>query len=70
MSLIFEKSVKGRRGFRYPSSDVGIKAVVLAQYSRGESAPLPEVSELDAVRHYTLLSQKNFYFITHPQKSK
>ena len=27
---------------------------------RAEAAPLPEVSEIDVVRHYTHLSQRNF----------
>jgi glycine dehydrogenase subunit 2 len=60
MELIFEQSVKGRRGFRLPESDVPVKAKVPPQYARGADAELPEVSELDAVRHYTRLSQKNF----------
>ena len=65
MSLIFEKSVKGRRGFRYPASDVGRKSIIPSNYARTDDAPLPEVSELDVVRHYTLLSQKNFSIDTH-----
>ena len=60
MKLIFEKSVKGRRGFRLPASDVTVKAKIPAQYARANDAELPEVSELDTVRHYTRLSQKNF----------
>ncbi len=32
---------------------------------RRRAAPLPEVSELQAVRHYTRLSQKNFSIDTH-----
>ncbi len=65
MELIFEKSVKGRRGFRFPDSDVPVKVQVPQKYARGDDAPLPEVSELDVVRHYTLLSQKNFSIDTH-----
>ena len=60
MELIFEKSVKGRRGFRLSQSDVPVKAQIPSQYARAVDAELPEVSELDAVRHYTSLSQKNF----------
>ena len=33
---------------------------------RQTSTMIPEVSELDVVRHYTLLSQKNFSIDTHP----
>ncbi|MBF0490920.1 MAG: aminomethyl-transferring glycine dehydrogenase subunit GcvPB, partial [Candidatus Omnitrophica bacterium] len=58
MDLIFEKSVKGRRGFCFGASDVPTKAQVPAKYARQNEAPLPEVSELDTVRHYTHLSQK------------
>ncbi len=65
MQLIFEKSVVGRRGFRFPDSDVPVKAQVPAKYARREDAPWPEVSELDVVRHYTHLSQKNFSIDTH-----
>src|SRR3989338_3948972 len=65
MKLIFEKSVQGRRGFRFPDSDVPLKAKVPQKYARGNDAPLPEVSELDVVRNYTLLSQKNFSIDTH-----
>ncbi|MBI3314504.1 MAG: aminomethyl-transferring glycine dehydrogenase subunit GcvPB, partial [Candidatus Omnitrophica bacterium] len=65
MELIFEKSVKGRRGFRFPDSDVPVGPQVPQKYARSDEAPLPEVSELDVVRHYTLLSQKNFSIDTH-----
>ncbi len=60
MELIFEKSVKGRRGFRVPKSDVSVKAEVPSKYRRAKAPQLPEISELDAVRHFTNLSQKNF----------
>ena len=65
MELIFEKSVNGRRGFRFPDSDVPVKANIPASYARKQDVALPEVSELDAVRHYTHLSQKNFSIDTH-----
>ena len=65
MELIFEKSVAGRRGFDFGSSDVPVHGHIDPQYARGAEASLPEVSELDVVRHYTLLSQKNFSIDTH-----
>ncbi|MBF0185744.1 MAG: aminomethyl-transferring glycine dehydrogenase subunit GcvPB [Magnetococcales bacterium] len=37
----------------------------LAPFLRRKAAPLPEVSELEAVRHFTRLSQKNFSVDTH-----
>src|SRR3989338_5323262 len=60
MDLIFEKSVVGRRGFENPKSDVGIKAEVPAKYRRRSDCPFPELSELDVVRHFTALSQRNY----------
>ncbi|MBI5149479.1 MAG: aminomethyl-transferring glycine dehydrogenase subunit GcvPB [Candidatus Omnitrophica bacterium] len=60
MQLIFEKSVAGKRGYRNPVSDVGHLAKVPGKYQRQQECGLPEVSELDVVRHFTLLSQQNF----------
>ncbi|NQT22088.1 MAG: aminomethyl-transferring glycine dehydrogenase subunit GcvPB [Candidatus Omnitrophica bacterium] len=60
MKLIFEKSVKGRVGFQIPEKDVPIKASFPHQYARQKDPALPEVSELDVVRHYTNLSRMNF----------
>ena len=65
MELIFEKSIAGRKGFCFGDSDVPVHANIPAKYARAEDAPLPEVSELDVVRHYTRLSQKNFSIDTH-----
>ncbi len=60
MRLIFEKSVKGRRGFMVPECDVPSKPELPEIYLRKKSAGLPEVSELDCIRHYTNLSRMNF----------
>jgi glycine dehydrogenase subunit 2 len=60
MKLIFEKSMSGRQGFKLPASDVPVKAKIAAKYLRASQALLPEVSELDVVRHFTQLSQRNF----------
>ena len=65
MELIFERSVAGRAGFDFGPSDVPVHAHIPPKYARREDAPLPEVSELDVVRHYTRLSQKNFSIDTH-----
>lgn len=59
--LIFERSSKGRKGYRLPPLDV--EKVNLKEYlgeHYREELNLPEVSELDAVRHYTRLSQLNY----------
>lgn len=61
--LIFEKSVPGRRGVRLPKIEDKIKNLKIRipeKYKRTEPARLPEVSELDVIRHYTELSKKNF----------
>lgn len=61
MKLLFELSSKGRRGYRLPTLDVeevNLKDY-LGEYYR-EELKFPEVSELDAVRHYTQLSKLNY----------
>lgn len=58
-TLIFEKSREGRRAFAQApadSPDVDLPASFLRQ----DRPRLPEASELQVVRHYTRLSQKNF----------
>ncbi len=60
MKLIFEKSVSGRRSFALPAADVAVKAEIAAKYLRKEVAPLPEVTELEVVRHFTQLSRLNY----------
>ena len=58
--LIFELSRKGRTGYSLPSS-FGTKETALPSALLRETPPdLPEVSEVDVVRHYTNLSQMNF----------
>ena len=58
-ALIFEKGRPGRRGSTLPRLDVPEASGVTADLERGEAAGLPEVSELDVVRHYVNLSRKN-----------
>jgi len=61
--LIFEQSHAGRRSTTQapPIENTDIPA----QFLRKTAPKLPEVSELQAVRHYTRLSQKNFSIDTH-----
>jgi glycine dehydrogenase subunit 2 len=56
--LIFEVSSPGRTAFTLPDLDVPATALP-AGYVR-DDLNLPEVSELEFVRHYTRLSQKNY----------
>jgi len=60
MQLIYEKSISGRRGVRLPASDVPVAAPLPEGLLRREAAELAEISELDAVRHFTNLSRRNF----------
>lgn len=60
--LIFELSRPGRKGYQLPADKYatdGIGAIPLS-LRREKKPELPEVSELDVVRHYTNLSNKNF----------
>ena len=59
MRLIFEKGKKGRCGIKIPKSDVPSREFP-SRYKREKAPPLPELSELDVVRHFTRLSQLNF----------
>jgi len=61
--LIFERSVAGRRGVRAvaPDVDMSLAGRGLGKRLVRKSPPrLPEVTELDAVRHFTRLSSWNF----------
>jgi glycine dehydrogenase subunit 2 len=60
--LIFEVSRPGRVAYSLPKSDVDsvdLEAKFPKHLIRDEAAELPEVAELDLVRHYTALSNKN-----------
>ena len=65
MKLIFEKSVAGRRGVRVPEARRTAAIEARRGLCRAESARLPELSELDVVRHFTELSRRNFSVDTH-----
>lgn len=60
--LIFELSRPGRRGYELPATKYGADGLdeLPADLLRETPLDLPEVSELDVVRHYTNLSTKNF----------
>lgn len=60
MKLVFEKSVAGRRGLRVSKSDVPTSIHLREDLLRTRDAALPELSELDVVRHFTELSRRNF----------
>jgi glycine dehydrogenase subunit 2 len=55
--LLCDISVPGRVGFRYPQPDVPLGP--LPEGLLREDLPMPELSEVDVVRHFTRLSQLN-----------
>lgn len=58
--LIYAKSKPGRQAVTLPKLDVPEqKNIIPQEYVRSQDAPLPEVSELDVVRHFVNLSQLN-----------
>ncbi|MFH7819309.1 aminomethyl-transferring glycine dehydrogenase subunit GcvPB [Neobacillus thermocopriae] len=60
--LIFEISTPGRVGYSLPEMDVpeiDVNSLLPEGYLREEEPMLPEVSELDIMRHYTALSRRN-----------
>ena len=60
MKLMFEKSVPGRQGVRVSKNDVPTSIHLRGDLLRKKDAALPELSELDVVRHFTELSGRNF----------
>jgi glycine dehydrogenase subunit 2 len=64
-SLIFERSQTGRTGYRLPALDVDetpLDDIVPAALRREDDlAGVPEVSEVDVVRHFTRISTWNYH---------
>ena len=58
--LIFEHSRNGRRAQAQAPHDAPELQDIPARFRRQRPPRLPEVSEMQAVRHYTRLSQQNF----------
>jgi glycine dehydrogenase subunit 2 len=63
--LIHEQSRPGRRATAQAPLTTADSSDLPAAFRRKQRAALPEVSELQAVRHYTRLSQQNFSIDTH-----
>jgi glycine dehydrogenase subunit 2 len=57
--LIFETSRSGRRAYAQAPKDIA-DGDIPQQFLRADKPLLPEVSELQVVRHFTRLSQQNF----------
>ncbi len=61
--LLFETDRSGRVGYRLPPNDVSGEvqgADGIEKYLRREAPGLPELSEVDVVRHYTNLAHDNY----------
>lgn len=61
-ALIFEMSQPGRIAYSLPETDVDeqpLEELIPQEMMRRTPAELPEVSELDLIRHYTELSRRN-----------
>lgn len=61
--LIFERSKEGRSSYNLPALDVpefNLEEELEDAYIRKVDAELPEVDELELMRHYTGLSNRNF----------
>ncbi|MET3699209.1 glycine dehydrogenase (decarboxylating) beta subunit [Bacillus oleivorans] len=62
LKLIFEQSKPGRIGYSLPELDVPavkVEDLIPESYIRKDEPNLPEVAELDIMRHYTALSKRN-----------
>ncbi|ARF68832.1 glycine dehydrogenase (aminomethyl-transferring) [Paenibacillus larvae subsp. pulvifaciens] len=62
-ALIFEMSSPGRVGYSLPDCDVpeqDLDSLIPKALQREKPAELPEVYEVDVIRHYTALSRRNF----------
>lgn len=62
-ALLFEIGKKGRLAVNIPECDVPeeeITTLIPQEFLRKNPAALPEISQLDLMRHYTELSQRNF----------
>jgi glycine dehydrogenase subunit 2 len=60
--LVFEKSSPGKRAYKLPPLDVPAidAAGLLGDTHREEAAGLPELSEIEIIRHFTRLSTWNY----------
>jgi glycine dehydrogenase subunit 2 len=60
VKTVFAKSVPGRTGVLPQAPEKSAADMLPADLLRAAPPALPELSELDVVRHYSLLSQRNF----------
>jgi glycine dehydrogenase subunit 2 len=58
--LLFESGSEGRTAFYWPKEDGGLEGAIPSSLLRDEIAGFPELGELEVLRHFTRLSQRNF----------
>lgn len=62
-TFIFEISKPGRKAYSLPECDVpeiAVNELIPGEYLRDSDPELPEVSEVDVIRHFTGLSRRNY----------
>lgn len=62
--VVFEEGSSGRRGFNLPALDVrakNISELIDPSLLRDDIAGMPELSEVDVIRHFTRLSTWNYH---------
>jgi glycine dehydrogenase subunit 2 len=59
-ALLFESGSPGRSAFFWPDAEKSALGEIPAHLLRDDIAGFPELGELEAVRHFTRLSQRNF----------
>ena len=65
--IIFEKNVENRFAYNLPECDVPfqkLKEIIPEKFLRKKNAELPQLSEVDVVRHFVELSNKNYGVLT------
>jgi len=58
--LLFESSSSGRSAVVWPTEEAGAGEAIPAGLLRNDIAGFPELGELEVMRHFTRLSQRNF----------
>ena len=58
--LLFESGSLGRSGFYWPAENGKVQAAIPAGLRRDDIPGFPELGELEVLRHFTRLSQRNF----------
>ena len=57
--LLMDRSVSGRKAFTLPQSDVPVQDLPSSSFLR-DDVELPEVSQLEVIRYFSVMSQMNF----------